>query len=123
VKNTAYFDIAATPLHQQPWILSPAGWRLCAQDSTDKRADPGAGLPRSGSEVEVNQALNYSAGLNDQTKAQAWYWSDGPGSVTPPGHWNLIAQEVSRRKGHTLGQDAKLFFALNTALLDAGIVA
>jgi hypothetical protein len=72
---------------------------------------------------EVNQALNYSANLNDQTKAQAWYWSDGPNSVTPPGHWNLIAQAASRQRGHTLGQDAKLFFALNTALLDAGIVA
>ena len=72
---------------------------------------------------EVNQALNYSAGLNDQTKAQAWYWSDGPNSVTPPGHWNLIAQAVARQRAHTLGQDAKLFFALNTALLDAGIVA
>jgi len=61
--------------------------------------------------------------LDDLTKAQAWYWADGPGSVTPPGHWNLIAQEVARRRGHTLGQDAKLFFALNNALLDASIVA
>ena len=73
--------------------------------------------------LEVQQALKYSAELNDQTKSTAWYWSDGPGSVTPPGHWNVIAQEVSRRRGNTLGQDAKLFFALNNALLDAGIVA
>jgi hypothetical protein len=108
----------------QPFALSsgsalrPAGpaLRLTGSGGGDKG---GNGLVVQ----EVNQALNYSAGLNDQTKAQAWYWSDGPNSVTPPGHWNLIAQEVSRQRGHTLGQDAKLFFALNTALLDAGLVA
>jgi hypothetical protein len=108
----------------RPWALSsgsavrPAGPALRLTGS-------GGGQKGGNGQVvqEVNQALNYSANLNDQTKAQAWYWSDGPGSVTPPGHWNLIAQAVSRQKGHTLGQDAKLFFALNTALLDAGIVA
>src|SRR5215213_5088081 len=108
----------------KPWALSsgsalrPSGpaLRLTGSGGGDKG---GNGLVIQ----EVNQALNYSAGLNDQTKAQAWYWSDGPNSVTPPGHWNLIAQAVSRQRRHTVGQDAKLFFALNTALLDAGIVA
>jgi hypothetical protein len=108
----------------QPWALSsgsalrPSGpaLRLTGSGGGDKG---GNGLVIQ----EVNQALNYSAGLTDQTKAQAWYWSDGPNSITPPGHWNLIAQAVSRQRRHTLGQDAKLFFALNTALLDAGIVA
>jgi hypothetical protein len=108
----------------RPWALSsgsavrPAGPAL--------RLTGSGGGQKGGNGLvvqEVNQALNYSAGLNDQTKAQAWYWSDGPGSVTPPGHWNLIAQAVAHHRGHTLGQDAKLFFALNTALLDAGIVA
>jgi len=108
----------------RPWALSsgsavrPAGPAL--------RLTGSGGGQKGGNGLvvqEVNQALNYSVGLNDQTKAQAWYWSDGPGSVTPPGHWNLIAQAVARQRGHTLGQDAKLFFALNTALLDAGIVA
>jgi hypothetical protein len=108
----------------RPWALSlgsalrPAGpaLRLTGSGGGDKGGN--------GQVVqEVNQALNYSAGLTDQTKAQAWYWSDGPNTVTPPGHWNLIAQEVSRQRRHTLGQDAKLFFALNNALLDAGIVA
>jgi hypothetical protein len=108
----------------RPWALSsgsavrPAGPAL--------RLTGSGGGQKGGNGLvvqEVNQALNYSAGLNDQTKAQAWYWSDGPNTVTPPGHWNLIAQQVSRQRGHSLGQDAKLFFALNTALLDAGIVA
>jgi hypothetical protein len=108
----------------RPWALSsgsavrPAGPALRLTGS-------GGGAKGGNGQVvqEVNQALNYSAGLNDQTKSQAWYWSDGPMTVTPPGHWNLIAQAVARQRGHSLGQDAKLFFALNNALLDAGIVA
>ena len=41
----------------------------------------------------------------------------------PSGHWNHFAQQVSRRDGHGLDQDVKLFLVLNGALLDAGIVA
>src|SRR5215217_6143765 len=108
----------------KPWALS-SGSALRPSGPALRLTGSGGGDKGGNGQVvqEVNQALNYSAGLNDQTKAQAWYWSDGPNSVTPPGHWNLIAQAVSRQRRHTLGQDAKLFFALNTALLDAGIVA
>jgi hypothetical protein len=108
----------------RPWALS-SGSAVRPSGPALRLTGSGGGAKGGNGQVvqEVNQALNYSAGLNDQTKAQAWYWSDGPNTVTPPGHWNLIAQEVSRQRRHTLGQDAKLFFALNTALLDAGIVA
>jgi hypothetical protein len=51
----------------------------------------------------------------------AEYWSDGPGSETPPGHWSLLAQGVSRRDRHDLAADVKLFFVLGNALLDASI--
>jgi hypothetical protein len=107
----------------KPWALS-SGSALRPSGPALRLTGSGGAKGGNGQVIqEVNQALNYSAGLNDQTKAQAWYWSDGPNSVTPPGHWNLIAQAVSRQRRHSLGQDAKLFFALNTALLDAGIVA
>ena len=54
----------------------------------------------------VDNMVKESAGLNDRKKSQAVYWSDGPGSETPPGHWNLIAQWLSRRHRQTLDQDA-----------------
>lgn len=77
---------------------------------------------------QTKEVLAMSANLTDQQKAIVGYWSDGPRSETPPGHWNLFAQFVSRRDGHGAGltgmaADAKLFFALNNALLDASIVA
>jgi hypothetical protein len=72
---------------------------------------------------EVDQQLRYSAGLTDTQKVIAEYWEDPPGSETPPGHWNLFAQWVSRRDHHSLDEDAKVFMALNNGLLDASITA
>ena len=65
----------------------------------------------------------YSKQLDDFRKTTAEYWEDGPGTVTPPGHWNEFAQWVARRDTNTLDEDARLFFAVNNALLDASISA
>ena len=72
---------------------------------------------------EVNQILHFSSTLTDRQKMIAAYWADGPATETPPGHWNLFAQFVSRRDAHSLDQDVKMFFALGNALLDASIAA
>jgi hypothetical protein len=51
----------------------------------------------------------------------AWFWDDGAGTVTPPGHWNRIAQAAARARGTTPAENARLFALLNLALADAGI--
>jgi PAP2 superfamily len=71
--------------------------------------------------LQAEELLTDSAGLDDETKSIAEYWADGPSSETPPGHWCLFAQQVSARDGHDLDDDVKLFFALASGLLDAGI--
>jgi hypothetical protein len=59
---------------------------------------------------------------DDQTE-MALFWADGPGSYTPPGHWNQIATEIAEIKGLS-GRDSALMLAeLNVALVDAGIAA
>jgi hypothetical protein len=67
--------------------------------------------------------LKYSANLTDTQKVIAQYWEDGPGTETPPGHWCVFAQWLSRRDRHSLDTDAKVFFGLANALLDASITA
>jgi hypothetical protein len=82
------------------------------------------GGPRDGTsayEKEVDQLIAYSAGLDDRQKIIAEYWADGPNSELPPGHWCLFAQFVSRRDRHTIDDDAKMFFAIGNAMLDASI--
>jgi hypothetical protein len=72
---------------------------------------------------QVDKMTQYSKQLDDFRKTTAEYWEDGPGSVTPPGHWNQFAQWVARRDTNTIDEDARLFFALNNALLDSSISA
>jgi hypothetical protein len=62
-----------------------------------------------------------SAKLGDREKVIAEYWADGADSFTPPGHWNVFAQTMSRRRGDSLDRDVQFFFILNNALLDASI--
>jgi hypothetical protein len=52
----------------------------------------------------------------------ALFWDDGEGSVTPPGHWNRIAQVVSRQRGLSLAENARLFALLNISMADAAIL-
>lgn len=71
---------------------------------------------------QFDQVLEFSANLTDEHKVIAEFWADGPRSETPPGHWNQLAQGVSVRDDHDIGTDARMFFALNAAVFDAGIV-
>lgn len=67
-------------------------------------------------------AIDSVARTADQT-AIARFWADGAGTVTPPGHWNVIAREIALSRGTTLAENARLFALLNIALADAGICA
>jgi hypothetical protein len=58
----------------------------------------------------------------EQTE-MARFWADGAGTVTPPGHWNVIAQDVAAQRGTTLEENARLFALLNIAEADAAIVS
>src|SRR6266566_4180626 len=80
-----------------------------------------AQYPHGSYRKQAIEVLHLSARLNDTAKVIAEYWADGPGSGTPPGHWNIIAQEISRGDGHTIDDDVKMFFILGNALMDASI--
>jgi hypothetical protein len=72
---------------------------------------------------QAEELVAMSAGLTDKEKMIAEYWSDGPNSEQPPGHWALFAQWISERDHHTLDDDVKMFFVLSNAIFDAGIAA
>jgi len=72
---------------------------------------------------QAEELVRLSASLGDRQKAIAEYWSDGPNSEQPPGHWALFAQFVSARDHHSLDEDVKMFFVLTNAMFDAGIAA
>jgi hypothetical protein len=49
------------------------------------------------------------------------FWSDDLGTATPPGHWNIIAGDIARKRNLSIPQTARLFALLNMAEADAGI--
>ncbi len=71
----------------------------------------------------------------DFARVLAEFWADGPKSETPPGHWNVLANQVSdhpalvRQIGGTgplvdaLEWDVKVYLTLNAALHDAACAA
>ena len=61
---------------------------------------------------------------SDRTEYQTLsspFWADDLGSSTPPGHWNMIAQDLARRNKLSVPETARLFALLNMAEADAGI--
>jgi hypothetical protein len=73
-------------------------------------------------EVKALGAAMNSDRTAEQSKI-ALFWADGPGTETPPGHWNSIARSISAARGMTLEQSARLFALLNVAMADAAICA
>jgi membrane-associated phospholipid phosphatase len=72
-------------------------------------------------EVKEIGAANSKTRSREQTEI-ARFWADDIGTVTPPGHWNQIAQTVVRQRDTSLDDSARLFALLNMALADAGIL-
>lgn len=96
----------------RPWLLS----------SGDQfRADP----------PPVFQSPEFNAALDEvrQTmltnrpleQAIAEKWKDKTGTVTPPGHWNLIAADLIIKYKLTSQDSAHVLALLNMAMMDAGI--
>lgn len=108
--------------------ISPASQgnnTLGANDGTGRPLNPATGLP---------YAPNISK-RGDFARALTEFWADGPTSETPPGHWNVIANDVSdhpqfvKKVGgmgpvlDNLEWDVKLYFTLNAGLHEAACAA
>ncbi len=73
-------------------------------------------------EVKLLGEKDESIRTREQTEI-ALFWADGAGTVTPPGHWNVIAQDVATKRRNSLQQNARLFALMNVAMADAAIGA
>ncbi len=108
--------------------ISPASQgnnNLGANDGHGRPLNPITGLPYA---PNIAKRGDFARSLTE-------FWADGPTSETPPGHWNVMANDVSdhaltvKRIGGTgpivddLEWDVKLYFALNAALHDAACAA
>ncbi|MFO0939489.1 MAG: phosphatase PAP2 family protein [Pirellulales bacterium] len=75
----------------------------------------------------VDQVMRLGASSSSERTADqtaiAKFWADGGGTATPPGHWNIIASDVSASRNLSLLESARTFALMNFAMADAGITA
>jgi hypothetical protein len=94
-------------------------WNLREGSQYRPGPPPAYGSPKFGRELREVYAVSHS--LTPEQKRIAELWGDGPGTVTPPGHWNQIALDMLEDAGWSTVLESRLFSALNTAQADAFI--
>ncbi|HEX8120106.1 MAG TPA: vanadium-dependent haloperoxidase [Solirubrobacteraceae bacterium] len=71
--------------------------------------------------AQAQSVYAVSRSLSAEQRRIAMAWADGPGSDTPPGHWNRIALKLLTWDRRTPLATARLFATLNSAQADAFI--
>jgi membrane-associated phospholipid phosphatase len=127
--TSAHGSWEPTPAGFAPYLLPQWGFvtPFALPNIVDVRppGPPALDSDRWSADYNEAKALGAAAGstrTGDQTQI-ALFWADGAGTVTPPGHWNQIAQQVGAALGNTLHENARLFALLNLAMADAAICA
>ena len=69
----------------------------------------------------IQDVYDVARTLTDRRREIALFWNDGPGSETPPGHWNRIALELVDSSRLAPKQAAFALALLNTTQADAFI--
>jgi hypothetical protein len=114
------FDVALLP---QWAALAP--FAMTAPEQFRPAGPPALSSPAYADALNEVMKLGAVAGGSrtaEQTQV-ARFWADGPGTITPVGHWNQIATNMALERHNSLSANARLLAQLNLALADAAIVA
>jgi membrane-associated phospholipid phosphatase len=115
------------------WVPTPPGflppleplagtWRTWNLKSGSQfRPAPPPAYGSAAFQADLDEVYAVSQSLTTEQKRIADFWADGPGTATPPGHWNAIALDLLRGRNLSTRATARLFAALNTAQADAFI--
>jgi len=70
---------------------------------------------------QTEEVYNYTSNATRENISIVHFWSDGVGTFTPPGHWNMIAAEDFITKNFSEVRWARNMALLNMAEMDAAI--
>jgi hypothetical protein len=108
-----YNPVEPTAPGWRPWVL---------KDPKDIPVPPPPTFGSTAYQEEMREVLAVFRALTPEQKRIAETWNLGAGSVTPPGVWNHQARTLVLEAGLDATGAARVFAALNAALLDALIV-
>jgi membrane-associated phospholipid phosphatase len=97
-------------------------WAMTPEDIVRERPGPPPSTSSQLMEREVAEVRRYVDGGSRRELEIANFWADGPGTPTPPGHWNLIALPFIQQADMSEVRAARAFALLNMALHDAAVV-
>ncbi|MEO7412022.1 MAG: vanadium-dependent haloperoxidase [Opitutaceae bacterium] len=106
-----------------PHIAKVTPFAMTAPDQFRAPPPPSFDSPQSAEELAqiVRIGARDGAERTEYQTLSAPFWSDDLGTCTPPGHWNVIAGDLARRRNLSVPETARLFALLNFAEADAGI--
>jgi membrane-associated phospholipid phosphatase len=98
-------------------------WRPWVLQSGDEVALPPPPVPGSPEfQADIDEMVAVAGGLTDKQQAIARYWADGPGTITPAGHWiQLAEQHVGREFADDPPRAAYALALVSMAMADAFI--
>ena len=111
----------------EPPFGGPAGiWRPWLMTSNDQFLHALPGPSKYGTAAYMEQLKAVLDTVNNSTQEQkrvAFFWDDGPGTVTPPGHWVSIAEGLVKQYHIANDRATRMMAYLGAALADAGVEA
>ena len=116
-----------TPPGFEPPFGTPAGtWRPWLMTSNSQFLHALPGPSKYGSPQYMDQLMQVLNTVNNETQEQrniAFFWDDGPGTLTPPGHWIGIAEGLIKQYRPSNDQAVRELALLSAAEADAGVAA
>jgi hypothetical protein len=108
---------------QRPALLPGFGrvkpW--CYADITTVRPGPPPAIGSPDHKASLTELHEWAKKPTAESRRIANFWADGPGTYTPPGHWNRLAAEYIVEAQMNPIRSARVFAYLNMAVVDAGI--
>jgi PAP2 superfamily len=116
-----------TPPTYEPPFGGPTGtWRPWLMSTAGQFLDAIPGPSEYGSPAFMSQLLTVVNAVKNETQAQrntAFFWDDGPGTLTPPGHWAAIAEGLIKESALSTRQAVRVLAYLGAAEADAAIAS
>jgi len=112
-------EIPQRPVGITPKYSSVTTWWV--PDVTAIRPLPPPAIGSAEYQEAEAELLDYTENATQEERNIAYFWGDGFGTYTPPGHWGKIASDFVVQYRLNPLQTARLYGYMNTAMMDAGI--
>jgi hypothetical protein len=104
-----------------PLFGSVRTWMMTTDDIVRERPGPPPSTSSEQMAREVAEVRRYVDTATREELRIANHWADGPGTPTPPGHWNFLTLPYLRKAQFSQVRAARALALLNMAMHDAAV--